>query len=338
MNTYLGLDGRLQAHVQVRSVPVTKGKKEPRLYRVVDRSPTTVAEFPDTRLGVTEAGHWENVREGITYTGYLHGGTVRRYTRIWLGVSPPKGTDPGYCAVVGEEYDGQNRAVQRKLFLLDEAVALEVDASQALLPDLFAAVAAAKDLYQAKLLYLDPREEQFLHDLQQLRWGICAYEADLNDDELHKRFPFFARRGRVTSPVPAPYGDDEEYGRRVVGSMMGRGILKHHPCCEVFKSRSYLTPHRALSLVCLAMQSWDWNTVIGDEQPSDGYQDLADVDDADELPSAWELADNEMARLCGLATPGMRSRLLRLRDGADEDGSPAEIMEEAMALMREGRA
>ena len=337
MNTYLNPDGRLQAHVQVRSLPITEGKDEPRLYRVVDRSPAAMAEFPDTRFGVTAAGHWERPQDKVQYVAYLQGGTIRRYTRIWLGVAPPKGSDPGYCAVVGEEFDGQFRAAQRKLFLLDEAYALDVDASQALLPDLFAAVAAAKDIYQAKLLYLDPREEQFLHDLQQLRWGIIGYEADLTDDALRVRFPFFVRRGRVTTPVPAPYGDDEDYGRRVVDSMFGRGLLYNHPSCAMFKSRAYLTPHRALSLVCLAMQAWDWNTVIGEEQPSDGYEEPPDEEDAEEMPDAWELADNELARLCGLATPAMRSRLIRMREQSDEGDSPAEVMEAALRMMREGR-
>ncbi len=49
------------------------------------------------------------------------------YTRVWMGMVPPKGLEPGYACVVGEVYDDDPRQKPRPKILLDEAQALNPD-------------------------------------------------------------------------------------------------------------------------------------------------------------------------------------------------------------------
>lgn len=324
MNIYRTPEGILTSYVQVYR------SRDPELHRVIDRSPAAIAARPDLRYGVTDIGRWELPRPGKVYPDYVQGGTMTLYTRIWLGVAPPKGADPGYCAVLGEVFDGQYRAKQRALYLLDEACCLEGDPGSAILPDFFAAIAAAKDIYLANHLYLPPQSEQFLIDLQRPQWGITGYE-DLQEDELRRDFPFFRHLGVIASPLLAPYGDDEEYGRRHVDALLQRGLLRHHEICTVFKSRAYQTPHRALALVALAMQAWNWNTVIGEREPKDGYPLPKIEEEEEEAEQAQEALESHMARLLALSVPGIRPHLEKLQDKfRDDPGRALEEMEKAL--------
>ena len=278
------IDGKWMPHVQVRR------QKHPELVEVIDRSPTAILQTPDSRFGRSRNGHCV-LLEGneLAITGeVLEGGTYTLYTRIWMGVTPPKGAQPGYCAVVGEEFDGEFGPKQRRLFVLDEGVCIDGDPSMALIPDLLEAVSALKDIYFPvheresaadstggdRRLCIDPRDETFLEEMMKLKWGIIGYfdeEDGVGDTYLKERFPFWASRDRVAPVFKAPYADDEDYLVKAVESLLSRGLLHHHTCCEILSEGQYRTPLKALGLVCLALQTYDWQEQLADPREFDGY-------------------------------------------------------------------
>jgi len=300
LNIYRSDDGYWRSYVQVRR------QTNPELVEVIERSLGALEAYPDTVFWREPSGRlW--LHEGadpVPHGDPVQGGSYALYTRIYLGVTPPTGHEPGYCAVVGELFDDSFEPHQRPLFALDEGVCFpDVDPSMALVPDLLEATCALKDIYLPaheregssglggdRRLILNPGHAQFLEELRKTQHGICAYpeEEDVPDGRMAERFPFFASRDRIAPLYEPPYREDEDYGLKVVEAMMsrtdrkGRPMLRHHACCEVLRTSQYRTPLRALSLCCLSLQTYDWTEALEGRFDYDGYE----RDDEKERPES----------------------------------------------------
>lgn len=307
MNVYTDEQGVVQPHIQVRL------RKRSGLLEVIDRSPSAVAQRPDALFGVDDRGQWTLPARSRHAARFVQGGVWSLYTRLWMAIAPPEGTDPGYACVVGERYSGQIHAIQRPLYLLDET-------ASALLPDLFLGAAALKDLYLADRLFYDPRNERFAADLQRSRWGLCAYpqEAEWPDVELRKLHPHYANRDRIVSPCEPPYVPDDDWGRVQVDALLAKGLLGHHPCTEVFANEPYRTPHRALSMVVMALQAFDWGDRLEAIVRYDGYEQPEEAE-ARERDEDGEATARAAALLYAVGDQDMRTRVLEARQGPYED-------------------
>lgn len=279
----------MKAHVQVRR------RKEPELVEVIDRSPEAIKAHPETRFGRMKNQHLALLEtdEDPGVGDIILGGTYSLYTRIWMGITPPKGAQPGYCAVVGEEFDGDFGPKQRRLFVLDEGVCLTGDPTVALIPDLMEAACALKDIYFPvheresdqkstggdRRLCHNPGDQQFIVELLKMKWCISTYpdEDEVPDHILRERQPFYASRDRIAPLFEAPYAHDEDYTIKAVESLFSRNLLHHHQCCEILAEGQYRTPLRAIGLVCLALQTYDWHETMVDDLDYDGYpsEDIA---------------------------------------------------------------
>uniref|UniRef100_A0A6M3XSZ4 Uncharacterized protein n=1 Tax=viral metagenome TaxID=1070528 RepID=A0A6M3XSZ4_9ZZZZ len=257
MNTYTDDSGIPRSYIQARR------RRKSALLEVIDRCPAACEQSPDTSFGVIhgQLSLSKSIEERVS------GGTVALYTRIWMMMAPPAEGHPGWAGVLGEVFDGNWRQQERTLVLLDEACAV-------LLPRLFFAAACLKDIYMADQLYVDPSDAAFRADLAKNRWGLCGYDADMDDDDLASKFPFFASRDRICSPIEPPYKPDPEWGRLLISEMFDDGMLKvHSSACPVFERGNYKPPHRALALGVMAMQAWDWSDRFDGVDMDDGYED-----------------------------------------------------------------
>jgi len=268
VNAYKDENG-WHSYVQVRKL------QEPELYEVIDRNPQAIEKYPTTPFGVDRHGRLRPLRPGDEPNKIVHGGRYSTYTRIWMGISPKEGGEPGYCCVVGEVHNGSFEPQQRDFFVLDEGVAVDVDYSLALHPDLFEACCALKDIYMPERIFYDPKHQAFKAELHKNQWGIASYpdEELYPDSKIKEMYPFFVSRERTTAPVECPYSENDEYNFTTVESLLQRRRIQHHACCEVFKGGQYRTPHRALAMVCQALMFWDWNEVLAEQKEYDGYPD-----------------------------------------------------------------
>lgn len=254
MNIFMGDDGKWQSHVFVRR------ETNPELVTVIDRSPGAVEAHPDTRFWRNPYGQLrlldddQHPHQGNIVTG----GSYTAYTRIYMGIVPPAGHEPGYCAVVGEQFDGDFEPKHRRLFVLDEGVCFpNVEPSQALIQDLMEVTQALKNIYlpgqdvdestdilspsELALLESTNREpttgiggdrrlivnsanKQFLEELRKPQHGISCYpdEEDLQRGRAVERYPFFASYDRIAPLYEPPYAEDEEYAMKMVTTLMNR--------------------------------------------------------------------------------------------------------------------
>ena len=132
------------------------------------------------------------------------------YTRVWIGMVPPKGLEPGYACVVGEVFDDDPRQKPRPKILLDEAQALSPDdwdkdtvdryrdlfytdiegpdgvveatkASNPTLHDLRIAAVALKDLYKGEMGITLPHHPPFTAFLRATE-GLCLYDDQVDPE------------------------------------------------------------------------------------------------------------------------------------------------------------
>jgi len=302
MNAIQLPDGKWLSYVQVRR------RNDPELWEVIDRSPKALERFPDTRFGTLPNGKLF-VPKGDEEIGQIvRGGTYSLYTRIWAAITPKKGLQPGYIAVVGECYDDSFDPKERDFFLLDEGVTLGDNPSLSLHPDLFEAASALKDIYRLDRIYLDFKNDQFLTEIQKMQWGIVHYpeEESMSDKQLRARFPFFESRGRICSPIEAPYSGNDEWDFSTVDALFARRRLTVHDSCETFRFGQYRTPQRALAMACGALMFWDWSEVLREQEIYDGYESgemTADEAEAEEQAEqylsdiAWMVGDQQTRSL-----------------------------------------
>ena len=261
------------------------------MVEVIDRSPGAVELYPQSRFGIDSRGYYRYLQDRPnSYPGaVVKGGSFSLYTRVWMGVWPPRRSEPGYCAVVGEQWDGKFSSRDRPYTLLDEGVGLETGPSEALLPDLFDAVCALKDIYKVDSIYVPPNEPQFLSDLQRTRWGICSYppEDEVSERELREVHPFFVSRGRIGPPIEAPYADDEEQVFRTMQALLSRNKIQVNQVCQIFLEDRYRAPFLASALATNAMQSVDWNERLGDQIDYDGYPMEPPTEEEEEHREDW---------------------------------------------------
>ena len=289
MNIYRDHAGKWQSHVQVRR------ETNPELVSVIDRNPKAIEEHPDTQFWRDPYGRLRPLDAESQPSGEIVlGGAYSLYTRIYLGATPPVGYEPGFCAVVAEKFDGSFEPHQRPLVVLDEGVCYpDVDTSMALIPDLLEATAALKDIYLPsheredstgtgadRRLIVRPEHEEFLAELAKSRHGICNYpdDTEVPEGKMAERWPFFASRDRIAPLCPPPYKTDEDYGIKMVESMVnrndrrGRPMISYHTCCQVLRTSQYRTPLRAIALCCLTMQTYDWTEALEGKWDWDGYE------------------------------------------------------------------
>jgi len=261
-------DGKWISYAQVRK------RNDPELWEVIDRNPRALKRYPDTRFGVLPNGKLFLPKPGEQVDPMVRGGSYSLYTRIWAAITPKKGLQPGYCAVVGECYDDTFDPKERDFFLLDEGVTLGDNPSLSLHPDLFEATSALKDIYKLDRIYLDFKNGQFLTEIQKMQWGIVHYpeEDSMSDRQIRKRFPFFESRERICSPIEAPYAGNDEWDFSTVDALFARKRLIIHPSCETWRFGQYRTPHRALAMAVGALMFWDWSEILREQEISDGYE------------------------------------------------------------------
>lgn len=290
MNIYRNDKGVWRSYVQARR------ETNPELVQIIDRSPGAVQEYPDTRFWKDGSGRLRLLEDGQPPPrgAVILGGSYTLYTRIYLGLTPPVGHEPGYCAVVGELFDQTFEPRARPLLVLDEGSCFpDVDPSMALIPDLMEAACALKDLYLPaheregsdglggdRRMIVNPGHKQFLEELRKVQHGLCGYvdEEDMPDGEIKKRFPFFASRDRIAPLYEPPYKEDEDYGIKAVEAMAnredheGRPMLRHHRCCSIFAGGQYRTPLRAVALCVLSLQTYQWTEALEGRFDYDGYE------------------------------------------------------------------
>jgi len=254
MNIYRDDDGKWQSYVYVRR------EMTPELVVVIDRSPGAIELNPDTRFAIDAYGRMRLLepKQQAKRGSLVVGGSFTAYTRIYMGIVPPTGHEPGYVAVVGELFDGTYEPKHRSLFVIDEGVCFpNIDPSDALLSDLMKATSALKDLYmpgtdidestdnmtaeELELLDMTNRSSAsglggdrrlimsaghplFLEEVRKFQHGICSYpdEEDLPLGRTKARYPFFVSRDRIAPLYEPPWMEDEEYGMKTVTTMMNR--------------------------------------------------------------------------------------------------------------------
>lgn len=277
------------------------------------------------------------------------------FTRIWMGIVGPKGAEPGYACVVGELYDGDVRQKVRPKLLLDEAQAIApadlredqvethrdlvyaerggeriIKANDPTIDDLRQAAVALKDLYwygraaDRLQIYTPPDEKRFTQYILATE-GLCrAYPTTragrLHDPEhLRSWFPFFKDHECIAPLSPdVPFGEDPEYGLALIESLLARDELQINEHCTLFENRQLEAPHRAVALVCAAMQAIDWSYLIREWRESDGYEDIEEAEERDQRRRE-EAEENYNLRLymAGLPMPPPPPDRTRGREEAD---------------------
>lgn len=323
------------------------------LIEVIDRSEPAMEAHPDTEF--IRDGHGLLYRGSANVAGEIvRGGAYSLFTRIWLGLSPPTGREPGYCAVVGEVWEsGLDRfeslqARLRPVFLLDEV-------SDYILPRLLRNVANLKDIYCPYVdrsdlaserrrhdpfyqLLIWPQEE-LLEDVQKQHHGITCYpyEDDLNDSQCKQRWPWFRSRYHVIPAVFPPYKEDPERLYALVDALMGEKtdqgleMFGAHELCKEWATGQHQTPHKAVSMVAAAFQRWDWSERVNVEALERDYP-LPDEEEEWEEWMERTQADEEIEAVLytvmdgparsAIEQEGMRG--YRRLIGLPEDPSPAE--------------
>lgn len=235
-------------------------------------------------------------------------------TRIYMGIVGPEGDEPGYACVVGEIYDGDTRQKARKKIVLDEAQALRPDdidprqhdryadliwsekrladgtvqripkADHPTLEDLRQACCALKDLYWYEfhkadggrlLAYAPPGSEPFVQYMRATEGLSAPYPAKKDPEQLKAWWPFFAHEQALTAIASeVPFGEDEEYARQLIESLLARDDIVANDHCTLFWDTRLRHPRRAAGLVCAAMQATDWSWIARGRPEDDGYEDV----------------------------------------------------------------
>ena len=242
------------------------------------------------------------------------------YTRIWMGLVPPHGNEPGYACVVGEVYDDDPRQKPRPKIVLDEAQALnpedwdsdivrqyqdvfytEIDgqniakSSNPTMHDLRVASVSLKDLYQVDMGITLPNQPPFTQFLRSTE-GLCMYDNDIDSVTYKSWFPTYKTSALTLAIMDTPpMGDDEEYGRQLVETLLARNELQINEHCKLFQNSHLSHPVRAVGLICSAMQVWDYTFLIREMEEGDGYEDLLDEEDAEAIKE--ELGQEDAVRM-----------------------------------------
>tara|TARA_R110002110_G_scaffold27028_3_gene98830 strand:+ start:450 stop:1352 length:903 start_codon:yes stop_codon:yes gene_type:complete len=249
------------------------------------------------------------------------------YTRVWMGIVPPKGLEAGYCAVVGELFDDDPRQKPRPKILLDEGQSLNpkdfpnetveryrdlfytdigdpledddfisaTKASNPTLHDLRGAAVALKDLYRVEMGIALPSEPPFTAFLRATE-GLCIYDDAIDPAQYQSWFPTFTSIDhRMAIMDEVPMGEDEEYGRQLVETLLARNELHVNDHCKLFQNSHLAHPVRAVGLVCAAMQVWDWSYMVRDVQVSDGYEEIVSDEEIEEARA--ETAEEDAVRM-----------------------------------------
>lgn len=287
------------------------------LIEVIDRCPSALEAYPDTRFLCDQHGLFVRASDQGADGEEVIGGGYSLFTRIWLGLAPPTGREPGYCAVVGEVFEtgmARDLALQAKLrpvFVLDEC-------HDYLMPRLLKHVADLKDIYCPYVdrydKATDPRrhdpfyqlliwpQDELLEDVQRQHYGITCYpyEEDLSDEQAKRRWPGFRSRHHVLPAIFPPYKEDPERLYAVVDALQnekneaGVEMFGAHRICAAWHEGHWQTPHMAVAMVCAAFQRWDWTERVNLDAINDGYpipteeEDTADYLQMLEQDAEWE--------------------------------------------------
>ena len=242
------------------------------------------------------------------------------YTRVWMGIIPPKGNEAGYACVVGEVYDNDPRQKPRPKIVLDEAQALDpedwdkdvvgrfkvlfyteidgVDITKVTNPtmhDLRIASVSLKDLYQVDMGITVPNQPPFMQFLRSTE-GLCVYDSNIDPVDYKSWFPTYKSNDLTLALMDTPpMGDDEEYGKQLVETLLARNELQINDHCKLFHNSHLAHPVRAVALICAAMQVWDYTFIVRDIEESDGYEEMLDADDEEQIKA--ELAAEDSVRL-----------------------------------------
>uniref|UniRef100_A0A6M3J0F4 Uncharacterized protein n=1 Tax=viral metagenome TaxID=1070528 RepID=A0A6M3J0F4_9ZZZZ len=215
-------------------------------------------------------------------------GERQEYTRVWMGLTPPRKAYPGYACVVGELFDGSWGRHRRPLVLLDEATSLAPMAAPDF-EDFSQAVIALKDLYKVPWIYCDSgshgdREQTV--DTKRNYWyaslqschGLGYYEGE--DDEVHRaRFPFFESRHRTASLLDPPFVEDEDVCRQKLNALFSHDMLVVRPHCGIFDADTeYQRTGLAIAYCAIAMEYIPW---------------VEDANQTNRMPTGYELPKRE---------------------------------------------
>ena len=225
-------------------------------------------------------------------------------TRIYMGIAPPVGRTPGYCCVVGEEYDGDPMQRDRQKIILDDAYALnpedfpdeicqrcEVTALEYEHPTIYSlqrAAIALKDVYQPEVMIAPPGEPIFLKTLISAE-GLCYYD---EEQEHHYQDWFPCLRLQYEVGVLAAKTEDSEQASALIDALFQRGLLMVSPLYQKMQTQ-WPAISRAVGLVLLEMQNTDITFEVRQRQKEDGYVAL----DASEQSAYNRQVDEEIAAL-----------------------------------------
>ena len=288
------------------------------LVELIDRSPGAIERHPETVFVQDATGVllFRNDLQGPK----VQGGARSLYTRVWMGLMPPQQREPGYVAVVGEEYEAhlprfdRLSAHLRPMWILDEA-------HDVLVPRLLKKAADLKDLY---LPYLDradlasnPRrtdadfrlvcwpENELWEDIQRPTYGLCVppSEDDLSDTACKARWSYWQARDHVVPPVLPPYKQDPERLHAILDALMasrtpdGREMFNAHRCCTVWAEEQWQTPHLAVAMAVAALQRWDWSERINPDLAEDDYPTPTEEEEEEERRASEAYTEAEEVAL-----------------------------------------
>lgn len=215
------------------------------------------------------------------YEGVPEGADLNQYratylcTRIWMGVVPPEGIEPGYACVIGERYDPNLEQRQLKMLLMDEAIALDPadfspgEKRRYQIPEdnrdrptkrrLAQAVVALKDLYWPQMVIVPPGigstadlsqpGASFTHFLR-MTDGLVLYDESLGYDTPRRWFPFYSSSRRTVDGIREVVHEDREYNLSLIDSMYEAKTLQvNRKHCKMYLDEKRPSARRCVGMV-----------------------------------------------------------------------------------------
>jgi len=248
--------------------------------------------------------------EGVGRRADLDNFTPKRHlTRVWMGVVPPDGEDPGYAAVLGEVNDPSQLKDERVVYLLDEGVALDPDDFNEAERDYYGirednkrkptkrrlaqAVVALKDLYWPQKCILPPASSvgsdgQLRGDQPAAPWtefirgtdGMVAYSSTFGGNARLRRHPFF-RSAKVTiGAVLEAHREDLGYNLALIEAMYDADLLKIYDHCSIYLDERPATSRRCVGLILSEMELLPVHYMQVPVEERTGYAEPSDDEDA----------------------------------------------------------
>ncbi|MFA6135615.1 MAG: hypothetical protein WC869_16520 [Phycisphaerae bacterium] len=220
------------------------------------------------------------------YEGVNEGADLNKYkptylcTRIWMGVVPPDGPEPGYACVLGEMFDPNLEQRQLSILLMDEGIALDPadfsagEKRRYRIPEnnrdrptkrrLAQAVVALKDIYWPQMVFV-PTTVGSTVDLSQqgssftqfLRMtdGLIMYDSSLGYDTSRRWFPFYSSSRRTVDGIREVPHEDRDYNLSLIDSLYEAKTFKvNRKHCKIYLEQKLPNARRCVGMLLAQME------------------------------------------------------------------------------------